>query len=83
MENRTGKVILIKTELMNDYLRVDLDDQYYGSSKKDGIRCESLKHKVLHYLRVPRSERSGYFFAKLVSFENSRKEVIVGEQERI
>ena len=40
MENRAGKVILIKTELMNDYLRVDLDDQYYGSSKKDGIRCE-------------------------------------------
>lgn len=43
MENRAGKVILIKTELMNDYLRVDLDDQYFGSSKKDGIRCESLK----------------------------------------
>ena len=43
-------MILVKSDLLNDYLKVDL-------MADKGIRADVLKHKVLKYLRIDRDQR--------------------------
>ena len=52
-----GRVILVKSDLLNDYLKIDL-------IADKGIRADILKNKVLKYLRIERDERQKYFLSR-------------------
>ena len=76
--DKTKKVILVKSDLLNDYLRLDVD-------QKSGILCDSLKLKLLKYLRIPRDTCHQYYLSKFgfVDKVGARREVIIEDSEII
>ena len=71
-------MILIKSDLLNDYLKIDL-------GKNKGIRADILKKNVLRYLRISKESRHCYYLSKfeLQGTERAMAEIIIGEDEMV